>query len=99
MDQANADIDRSQHVEARAPADALDQELGEGDAKGAGEPADEGHQQDGLLVARPVNARDDGEGRLIEQHGLAGTKPDPQRIEQRQRIDARPENQQDRRHQ
>ena len=87
---ADEHVDGGQHLQARPPADALDQELREGNAEGAGQAAEERHQQDRLLVARPVDPGDDGEGRLVEDHGLAGAEPDPHGVEQRQRIDSRP---------
>jgi len=49
-------------------------------AEGAGEAAEEGHQQDRLPVSRPVDPGDHGEGRLVEDDGLAGAEPDPQRV-------------------
>ena len=88
--EAHAKVDRRHHFERWPPADALDQELRERNAEGAGEAAEEGHQQDRLSVSRPVDPGDHGEGRLVEDDGLAGAEPDPQRVKHRQRTDPRP---------
>ena len=97
-EEGDAEIDRRDHQERRPPADALDQELGEGNAEGAGEPAEEGHHQDALPETRAVDPGDHREGRLIEDHRLAGADAEPQRVEHRQRIDLRPHDEHSCRH-
>ena len=97
--QGHSEDDDPHHVERRPPSDPFDQELREGDAERAGQPAQECHQQDRLLVARPVHARDHRKGGFVQGDGLAGTQPHPQHVEHRQRIDPGPqEEQQGRQH-
>ncbi len=61
----HAKVDRRHHLERRPPAGAFDQELGEGNAEGAGQAAEEGHQENRLPVARAVDPGDHGEGQLV----------------------------------
>ena len=96
---SDAEIDDRKHDQRRPPVDAFDQQLREGNAESAGQPADERHHQDGLPEARPVDAGDHREGGLVERDRLAGAEAEPDDVEHRQRFDPRPGEHQDGRQQ
>ena len=90
---ADGEVDRGERDKRLAPAERLDQRVGEGEEHRAGKAADERHDGDAAPGERPEAMRQDGEAGLVEDGAHRRAKPDPDQDEERIAVDPRPQDQ------
>ncbi len=88
---ADGEVDRGERDERLAPAERLDQRVGEGEEHRAGKAADERHDGDAAPGERPEPMRQDGEAGLVEDGAHRRAEPDPDQDEERIAVDPRPQ--------
>ena len=88
---ADGEVDRGERDERLAPAERLDQRIGEGQEHRAGKAADERHDGDAAPGERPEPMRQDGEAGLVEDGAHRRAEPDPDQDEERIAVDPRPQ--------
>ena len=88
--QGDGGIAEGERDERVAPAELIDEELRQRDEHRAGEAADQGQRGDACAVVVGEGAGDHGEDRLVERRRQRQAEAEPDHIEERDTVDARP---------